>query len=85
MTPVYVATLGLTIKTTNVGDKKIDGSLLKTYEMATAGFSLQDRLGKTQFFEEPFLLANINIKVVLGILFFLLNNANIQFDVIRFI
>ena len=46
MTPPFAATLNLIIQATNVGAQKIDGSPLETYSMASAGFSLQDNLGK---------------------------------------
>lgn len=60
--------------------KKIDGLLLKTYEMITTEFSIPDKLGRARFFEETFLLADTNIEVVLGISFFSLNNTNLQFS-----
>lgn len=47
--------------------------------MVIAGFLLQDKLGKAQFFEETFLLADISIKIVLGIPFLTLYNSNVCF------
>ncbi len=46
MTPTYAAELGLTTRKTSVGAQKIDGSLLETYGMVSASFSLQDSLGR---------------------------------------
>ncbi len=47
--------------------------------MASAGFSLQDSLGRVRFFEDNFLLADISMEVVLGMLFLSLSNADFQF------
>ncbi len=80
MTPGFTAKLGFISKPTNVGTQKIDGSTLKTYGMASAGFSLQDSLERVRFFEETFLLADISIEVVLGMPFLSLSNADFQFS-----
>ena len=45
--------------------------------MVLANFQVEDKLEKTWFFQETFLLANINIKVVLGILFLTFSNVDI--------
>lgn len=44
-----------------------------------AGFSLQDKLGRIQFFKEIFLLIDTSIEVVLGMYFFSLFDVNIRF------
>ena len=49
------------------------------FEMVIAGFQVLDKLNKVRFFQKTFLLANITIKVVLGMFFLTFNNANIQF------
>ena len=79
MTPGYVSKLDLKVRPTNVGVQKIDGSTVKTFEMVLASFQLEDKLGLTRYFQETFLLADINRKVVLGMPFLILSNANIQF------
>ena len=48
--------------------------------MVIAGFSIQDKSGRAQFFEETFWLADTSMEVVLGILFLALSNTDIQFD-----
>lgn len=53
--------------------------------MISVGFLLQDSLEKIGFFEKTFLLANINIKIVLIKFFFFFNNANFQFGIEKFI
>ncbi len=79
MTPAFVARLGLITRVTNVGAKKIDGSPLETYGMASAEFLLQDNLEKVRFFEETFLLADTSVEVVLRMPFLSLGNADFQF------
>ncbi len=83
MTPAFAAKVGLTIWPTGVATQKIDGSPLAMYSMAVAAFSLQDSLGKVWFFKETFLLGDTSMKVVLGMLFLALCNADIQFGAER--
>lgn len=47
--------------------------------MVIAGFSVQNRLEKVEFFEKTFLLADISIKVVLEMLFLTFSDINIWF------
>ncbi len=79
MTLAYVAKLGLTTQKTDVGDQKIDGSTLVTYEIVIVRFSDQDKLGKVRFFEDTFLLADTNMEVVLKMLFLIFSNVDIWF------
>lgn len=76
MTPAYTAKLGFTIKKTSVTAQKIDGLPLEIYGMVSARFSIQDNLGKVCFCEKKFLRTNTSIKVVLGMLFLALSNAD---------
>ncbi len=80
MTPAYATKLDLTVRKISVGAQKIDGLLLETYGIVSASFSLQDSLRRVRFFEETFLLANISMKMVLGMLFLAFSNADFQFD-----
>ena len=50
MTPAYAKKLGLRTRKTDIGAQKIDGSLLKTYEMVIAAFQMKDNLGRVWFF-----------------------------------
>ena len=79
MTPAYASKLGLRVRHTDVGAQKIDGSTLQTFGMVLANFRMEDKLGRTRFFQETFLLANISAEVVLGMPFLTLSNADIQF------
>ena len=79
MTPGYALKLGLKVRPTDVGAQKIDGSTLETFGMVLASFQVEDKLGRTRYFQETFLLADISMEVVLGMPFLTLSNADIQF------
>ena len=79
MTLGYASKLGLKVCFTNVGVQKIDGSTLKTFKIVLASFQVKDTLRKAWFFQETFLLADLNIEVVLGMPFLTLSNADIKF------
>ena len=79
MTPAYAAYLSLKVRVTNVSAQKIDRSSLATYGMVIAAFQVVDKLGHSWFFQETFLLADIGMEVVLGMPFFTLSNADVQF------
>ena len=79
MTSSYASKLGLRVRKTNVEAQKIDSSLLQTFGKVIAGFQVEDKLGRARFFQESFPLAETSIKVVLGMLFLTLSNADIQF------
>ena len=50
MTPAYAKQLSLQVQKTDVRAPKIDGSLLWTFGMVIAGFKIEDKLGRAQFF-----------------------------------
>ena len=79
MSPAYTLKLSLKVHHIDIGAQKIDGSTLKTFGMVLASFQVEDKLGRIRFFQETFLLANISAKVVLGMPFLTLKNANVQF------
>ena len=79
MSPAYVERLGLKTRKTNVGAQKIDGSALEIFEMVIADFQVEDKGGRPRFFQETFLVANTKFKVVLGMLFLKISNADIAF------
>ena len=79
MTPAYALRVGLRVHCTDIGAQKIDGSTLKSFGMVLASFQVEDKFGKARFFQETFLLANISMEVVLGMLFLTLSNADVQF------
>lgn len=73
MSLIYTAKLGFTTQKTSIAWQKIDDLPLVTNDMTSAKFLLQDSLGKIQFFEEIFLLADTSVEAVLGIPFVSLN------------
>ena len=47
--------------------------------MVLASFQIGNKLERSRFFQETFLLTNINMEVVLSIAFLILSNADVQF------
>ena len=79
MHPAFAERLGLVMRATNVGAQKIDGTTLEIYGMVVAAFLVTDQANKVRFFEEIFLVANVSPDVVLGMSFFTLSDADINF------
>lgn len=48
--------------------------------MIVSIFSISDKEDRERFFEENFLLANIKLDIVLGMLFLTINNVDINFQ-----
>ena len=78
-TSAYVIKLGLHIKKIDVGAQKINGSYLDIFGMVIANCLIKNKLRRVQFFQKTFLLANIGLKVVIGMLFLIFSRANIWF------
>ena len=78
--PSFVKQLGLSIRSTDVGAQKIDCTTLDTHGIVVAAFSVEDKANRVRFFEETFLVANISPKVVLGMPFFILSGADVDFS-----
>ena len=77
--PAFAKELGLSIGPTDVVVQKIDGTMLETYGMVVAAFSVEDKANWGKFFEETFLMANVSPKVVFGMLFLTLSGADVDF------
>ena len=77
--PAFAEKLGLVERATNVGAQKIDGTTFETYGMVVAVFLVTDQADKIRFFEETFLIANVSLDVVFGMLFLTLSGADIDF------
>ena len=78
--PTFAKQLGLPIRPRNVEAQKIDGTTLDTYGMVVAAFSVEDKANRVRIFEEAFLVANVSPEIVLGMLFFTLSGANVDFS-----
>ena len=79
MHPIFAEKLGFVVQTTNIGAHKIDGTILKTYKIVVAAISLTNQADKVRFFEKSFLVANIGLNEILGILFLTLSGADVDF------
>ena len=53
--------------------------------MVLASFQMKNKFRKAQFFQEMFLLANLSVKIVLEMRFFIFSNADISFAKREFI
>lgn len=82
---ILVIIFSLTSSLTNIGIQKNDRISLKTYDIVSTDFLLQDNLSKLLFFEETFLLTDISIKMTIRIFFLCFSNTNIKFDIERLI
>ena len=78
--PSFAKQLGLPIRLIDIRKQKIDGTMLNTYGMVIAAFSVVDKTNQVRFFEETFLVANVSPEVVFGMLFLTLSSANIDFS-----
>ena len=79
MHSTYATKLGLRARKIDVGAQKIDRSHLDTFGMVIADCLVKNKLGRVQFFQETFFLANIGLEVVLGMLFLTFSKADIWF------
>ena len=80
MSPAYAKKLGLKTRKTNVGAQKIDGSALETFEMVIADFQMEDKGGRSRFFQETFLVADTKFEVIVGMPFLKFSNADVSFN-----
>ena len=79
MTSAYAAKLGSKARHTTIEAQKIDDFTLKMFKIVLASFQVEDKIGKAWFFQKTFLLANISVEAILGILFLTFSNVNVQF------
>ena len=79
MTLAFALKLGLKTHHTDIGAQKIDDSTLQTFGTVLASFQVEDKLGRAWFFQKLFLLADITMQLMLGMLFLTLSNADVSF------
>ena len=79
MSPAYAKRLDLMTWKTNVRAQKIDGSTSETFGMVIADFQVEDQGGRPRFFQEIFLVVDTKFKMVLGMPFLKISNADIAF------
>ena len=78
--PSFAKQLGLSIRLTDVGAQKIDGTTLDTHGMVVATFSVVDKANQVRFFEKTFLVANVSPEVVFRMSFLTLSGADVDFS-----
>lgn len=76
----FIKKLSLCIYKTNINAQKIDNNKLETFRMVITSFSIDNKDGKSCFFEDTFLLADISIDISFGMLFLTLSNIEINFN-----
>ena len=79
MHPAYTTKLGLCAKKIDVGAQKINRSHLDIFRMVIADCLVKDKLRRVRFFQKTFLLTNIGLEVVLGMLFLIFSKADVRF------
>lgn len=76
---IYAAKIGLKIRQINIKARKIDGSILKTFDIVPDHFQVENKLKIINAFYKTFLLTNIRIKIFLKIFFLFIRNIKIKF------
>lgn len=76
----FLIKLDFHIRKTNIGGKKINSNKLKIFEKVITFFLQITKSKKYRFLEKTFLLTNISIDIAFEILFFILNNVEINFN-----
>ena len=85
MHPVYATKLDLRTRKNDIGIQKINGSYLNTFGIVITGYLVKNKLKKVRFFQKTFLLANIGLEVVLGMLFLTFSRADVRFAKQKFV
>ena len=80
MNPAFASQLSPKIQKINIGAQKIDGTTLKTYELIIFTFFVSNKDDGKRFFKESFLLAEVKLERVLGMLFLTMSNIDIDFE-----
>lgn len=76
----YIMALGLYVKISDLITHKINKSHFDTFGMIITGFSVENKLGRVQFFQRTFLLANTNIEIVVVMSFLIFKSEDISFE-----
>ena len=75
----FAQELGLLIRPINIRTQKIDSTILDIYVIVVTVFTLTEKTNQVKFFEETFLVVNISLEVVHGMIFFILSSADVDF------
>ncbi len=80
MSQIFAHQVCLNIRKTNVGAEKINSATLEFYGMVVSIFFVLDKDSRERFFEESFLLTDVKLDIVLGMLFLIMSNVVIDFQ-----
>ena len=72
--------MGLPIFNTNIGLSAIHGEAVKTYGMHYIEFQQEDQQGQVRYFQDTFLAADINTRMILGMPWLTMANPNIDWS-----
>ncbi len=72
--------MGLPILNTNIGLSAIHGEAVKTYGMHYIEFQQEDQQGRVRYFQDTFLAADINTRMILGMPWLTMANPNIDWS-----
>ena len=75
----FAKKLGLSIRLTDVGARKINGIILDICKIVVAAFSVTNKANQVRFFEKTFLITNVSLEVVFRILFLILSGVDVDF------
>lgn len=70
----FIKQLSLYMEKIDIRAQNIDGSQLKIFSIVITFFLIDDKDGKSYFFEEIFLLSGISMDIAFGMSFLILSN-----------
>lgn len=76
MSPIFAKKPSLWVSRTEFGIQKIYDPTFKIFEIIIVSFSIDNKVGNLRFFEKTFLITDINIDMVLEMLFLTISNTN---------
>ncbi len=79
MSQAFILQLSFKIQKTNIGAKKIDGTIWKTHKMVVSTFFVLNKDGKKRFFKKSFLLIKVKLDIVPRMFFLTISNADMNF------
>ena len=76
----FAKQLGFPIRSIDIRTQKINGTMLDTYKIIVAPFSLVDKTNRVRFFEKTFLMAYVSMEIVFAMLFLTLSGTDNNFS-----
>ena len=70
--------MGLSILNTNIGLSAIHDKTVKIYEMHYIEFQQKDEQGRVRYFQDTFLAADIDTRIILDMSWLIMTNLNID-------